>query len=276
MHKLDRTKYSLVSIPLSEVPFNTLFARSVADGAVNGDILVDNTEDPRTFLIRHPYGMSLLLGNSSNDRFNAWFSDYALNTGRTRKVPEWLQVHPDQWNPVIAELISDKLIRPADNRISAPSGFIEQNTRINFRFNRTKFESLKTGIYPHDHTILRTDARIFNELSDGVVPCHFWKDADDFTANGIGFTLVSNGKPASTAFASFICGNQLEIGIQTAEEFRRMGFSRFAGAAIIDYCIDNGYEPVWACRLENTGSYKLAQKLGFEVERELPYYRLSI
>jgi hypothetical protein len=34
-------------------------------------------------------------------------------------------------------------------------------------------------------------------------------------------------------------------------------------------------EPVWACRLENDGSYKLAQKLGFEPVLEIPYYRLS-
>lgn len=34
-------------------------------------------------------------------------------------------------------------------------------------------------------------------------------------------------------------------------------------------------EPIWSCRLENTGSYKLAQKIGFLPTAEIPYYRLS-
>ncbi len=46
-------------------------------------------------------------------------------------------------------------------------------------------------------------------------------------------------------------------------------------STLIEYCLENSYEPVWACRLENVGSYKLAEKLGFEMYGEVPYYRLS-
>lgn len=177
---------------------------------------------------------------------------------------------------MFTDFLGDSLVRSEENRDLTQANLIELNTRVNFKFNRSKYESLMLEIFPHDHRIVRSDARIFNELSDGVVPRHFWKDADDFTSHSVGFTLIHNGKAASTAFASFICGDQLEIGIQTSEEFRRMGFSRYTGAAMINYCIENGFEPVWACRLENTGSYKLAQKLGFEVAMEIPYYKLSM
>jgi RimJ/RimL family protein N-acetyltransferase len=67
----------------------------------------------------------------------------------------------------------------------------------------------------------------------------------------------------------------LEIGIETAEEFRRKGFAEIVCEAIIEYCIANKYEPVWSCRLENSGSYILAQKMGFEPIYKIPYYRLS-
>ncbi len=43
-----------------------------------------------------------------------------------------------------------------------------------------------------------------------------------------------------------------------------------------DYCMQNDYEPIWACKLTNTPSYKLAQKLGFVPARTLPYYRLAL
>lgn len=78
---------------------------------------------------------------------------------------------------------------------------------------------------------------------------------------------------ASTAYSSFIHADQFELGIETIEEYRGKGFAEQACDSIIDYCIANGYEPIWACRLENTGSYKL--KLGFVPSAEIPYYRLS-
>ena len=276
MQKLDRSQYELVSEPLSEVPFNTLFAQTVVDRMVDGDIIVDDFRNPRTFLIRHPYGMSLLFGNTCNDEFNAWLRDYALNTGKTRKIIEWLQTYPESWNSVFSDLFGNRLIRSTDIKVGNATDVIELNTRINFRFNKDAFDTIRKNIFPCDYEIIRTTQEIFTALEEGVVPRHFWNNADDFVTNGIGFTLMHDGKAASTAFASFICGNQLEIGIQTAEEFRRMGFSRYTGATMINYCIDNGYEPVWSCRLENTGSYKLAQKLGFEVAREIPYYKLRM
>jgi len=220
--------------------------------------------------------MSLLFGNTRNNDFNGKLRDYALNTGKTRKVTEWLQTYPESWNSVFADLFADRLIRSTGNKVGNATDVIELNTRINFQFNKDAFDTIRNDIFPCNHEIIRTTEKIFTALEEGVVPRHFWKDADDFVTNGVGFTLVHEGKSASTAFASFICDNQLEIGIQTAGEFRRMGFSRYTGATMIDYCIDNGYEPVWACRLENTGSYKLAQKLGFEVAREIPYYKLSM
>jgi L-amino acid N-acyltransferase YncA len=63
--------------------------------------------------------------------------------------------------------------------------------------------------------------------------------------------------------------------METIEEYRGKGFAMNICAALIDYCIKNNYEPIWSCRLENIGSYKLAKKLGFELTLKLPYYRLS-
>ena len=93
--------------------------------------------------------------------------------------------------------------------------------------------------------------------------------------NGIGFSLLYKNKLATTAYSAFIIEDKLEIGIETIEEYRGKGFAQYTCAALIDYCITNNYEPVWSCRLENIGSYKLAIKLGFEPTRKLPFYRLS-
>lgn len=66
-----------------------------------------------------------------------------------------------------------------------------------------------------------------------------------------------------------------ELGIETVPEFRSRGFAEMVCAVLIDFCIRNHYEPIWACRQENTGSYQLALKPGFEVLTIIPYYQLS-
>ncbi|MCX8130532.1 MAG: GNAT family N-acetyltransferase [Clostridia bacterium] len=109
-----------------------------------------------------------------------------------------------------------------------------------------------------------------------VIPKHFWKDEEHFCNTGIGFSLICDGEIAATAFSAFRYENQLEIGIETSEKYRGKGFAFRACAALIDYCMENSLEPVWACRRENEGSYKLAQKLGFVPIRSIPYYRLPV
>jgi len=80
---------------------------------------------------------------------------------------------------------------------------------------------------------------------------------------------------AATSYSSFIRDDMLELGIETVESFRGKGLAQHVCSALIDYCVKNNYEPIWACRKENIGSYKLAQKLDFEPTKEILYYRLS-
>jgi len=66
----------------------------------------------------------------------------------------------------------------------------------------------------------------------------------------------------------------LEIGIETTKGYVRKGFALQSCSALIDYCLENKLEPVWGCKLENVGSFKLAQKLGFEPTFFIPFYKL--
>jgi RimJ/RimL family protein N-acetyltransferase len=112
-------------------------------------------------------------------------------------------------------------------------------------------------------------------MPGSVVPKYFWNNAEDFLERGAGYSVLHQGKLAATAYASFVIDDMLELGIETVEQFRGRGFGKYACCALIDHCLERGLEPVWACRLENTGSYKLAQKVGFEDIAHIPYYRLS-
>lgn len=275
MELFDKKFYGRVTNPLKQVRINNLFARSVIEKKISGQVFVDNFEYPKTFYVVHPYGMSLLFGDSQNIEFNNKFLDYSLNTNKIREKYEWMQAYPGDWDKVLSELYNNRMIKAAENKENKEVGIIELNTRINFLFNREKYIANKKLILPQTCAIMQTDKKIYEEMTGSVIPSYFWDTADDFIKNGIGFSLLCNKKLAATAYSAFIHDNKLELGIETIPEFRGKGFAQLVCSALIDYCIEKNFEPVWACRLENTGSFRLAEKLGFEVYREIPYYRLS-
>lgn len=272
---LDKADYGKVAQPFKKVTINSLFARAVVEQTVSGKIYVDTPINPKTFYVVHPYGMTLLFGESNNEKFNEAFKNYALNKDNSRDNTEWMQVFPDNWDNVLLSLFKDALVKSADNTEKVEKGIVELNTRVNFKFNIAKHQPLSTQIIDKDISIVRADGQTFRDMQGSVVPLYFWDSEEDFLKNGAAFALFCKGELASMSFSSYWFGNEFEIGIETTEKFRGKGLAELVCRAIIDYCVENNYEPIWSCRLENIGSYKLAQKLGFEPTLYLSYYRLS-
>ncbi len=269
---LEKQHYPKLTHALNGIPFNTLFARAVIEQTVNGQIFADNTEAPKTFYVLHPYGMSLLLGDCQNEEFNKEFKEYALNVNKSRSKAEWMQAYPAGWNDVLKKLFENSIV--ASHEKTTAQSPVELNTRINFKFNRSKF--FKSRVDYQHLKLVKVDAKIFDAMKGSVVPMAFWNNAHDFLSKGAGFSLLIENEIAATAFSSFVQGSQFELGIETLEKYRGTGLAQSVCTALIDYCIEHEYEPIWACRLENVGSYKLALKLGFEPVLEIPYYRLGI
>jgi GNAT superfamily N-acetyltransferase len=275
MELLDKKHFSVLNDRVREIPFNNLFARAVTEKRVNGKIYVDNALDIRTAYIAHPYGMSILIGDNENEDFNQQFKEYALNSEQERDSFEWMQTWPRHWDRTLKELFDETLITAADNISRQESGIIELNTRINFKFDQATYLSKRPGINDPDIRIVPTDRQQFRQMKGTVIPKFFWDSEDDFFANGMGYSLLYKGELASLSFSSYKFDDQFELGIETSPGYRGKGFAEIVCSALINYCIENYYEPIWACRKENIGSYRLALKLGFHPTRELPYYRLS-
>lgn len=273
---LEKEKYSKLLEPLKTMTTNNLFAHAVTEGAVDGKVFVDDIENPKSFYLLHPYGMSLLLGDPNNEKFNLEFKKYALNENHDRKLVEWMQVFPSDWDAVLQDLLKDNLVSPAAQNVSTDA--IELNVRVNFKFNKVKYLSGKQADKSVDSTIriIRTDKEAFEKMTGAVVPLNFWNTAEDFLNKGVAFSLYYNGKLASTAFSAYIHDRKLELGIETYEQFKGKGLAYQVCSALIEYCLENGFEPVWACKKDNIGSYQLAQKLGFENVKEISYYRLGL
>lgn len=275
MELLDKVHFSKLADRVNQIPFNNLFARAVIEHMVSGKVYVDNLLDIKAAYIVHPYGMTLLLGDSDNGAFNQQFKKYALNIDSKRNSFEWMQTYPESWDNKLKNLFGEQLIPSVKNVSKIESGIIELNTRVNFKFDKTSYLTNKGKNNEQNIEITETDRQMFRQMKGTVVPKYFWDSEDDFFNNGKAYSLLYKGELASMSFSSYKFGDQIELGIETNPEFRGKGLAEIVCSALIDYCIEKNYEPIWACRKENIGSYKLALKLGFKPTLELPYYRLS-
>jgi len=242
---------------LQALEMNTLFARSVLVQDAPGRAFADSAGSPSAVYVIHGYGMSLLFGDP--DRAGAGDRHLSEIIDMRRDGAEWLQVAPEPWAVRFSELPASRTVK--------------QYTRVNFRFSAEAYRARRPRLSGGDHRIARADRSAF-DMPGTVVPRAFWKDADRFLQAGAGFAVMVDGRPASLAFSSFVTSTQLELGIETLEEYRGRGLATLACVALIDHCLARGLEPVWACRLDNTASHRLAEALGFVPVRHLPYFRL--
>ncbi|MCP4176251.1 MAG: hypothetical protein GY756_00620 [bacterium] len=83
--------------------------------------------------------MSLLFGKSDNHFFNSEFLNYSLNIDASRNKHEWMQIYPGNWNKVLKNLFSTRLITQSENIQQTEKNIIELNSRINFKFNIKKY-----------------------------------------------------------------------------------------------------------------------------------------
>ncbi|MHB8075391.1 GNAT family N-acetyltransferase [Desulfosporosinus fructosivorans] len=272
MIKLEVKDYFKVVTPLESLTINTLFAKAVIYKRISGSVYVDSDKDPKVFYIVHPYGMSLLFGDTEKENFNEDLFHHLTNKNKIRNKYEWLQAFPNSWNHKIESILDSYLVKID----SANQNRVLENTRVNFIFNIREYKTIKGQLDRQEHEIVRTTNEMLKTMPGSVIPKYFWDNEDQFQNKGIGFSLIYDGEAASTAFSSCRFKNELEIGIETLEKYRRKGFALYVCSALINYCIENGLEPIWACRMENIASYQLALKLGFIPTLYIPYYRLSI
>ncbi len=283
MIKLEPKEYSKVLTLLPKEGMNTLFAEAVLMGLIQGEVLANQQEQPTWFYVRHPCHMTLLVGDPVALPSEEELKAFLLNSESFRKENEWMQVYPSSWNLVLEKVLGNQLIdKGPDVQYRKPLPVVENSgvtryRRSDFIFRKDRYEEYRQKYQSDKLRIKETDHTYYQELENGVVPQLFWDSYEDFQGHGTGFTVyTTEDNPASTAFAAFVIGKSLEIGIETLEEYRGQGYAHRACSRLIEYCLEKDYEPIWGCNSGNVGSRRLALKLGFEESAWRPYYRLPV
>jgi len=275
IHKLDKAYYQQWLSRISAIPFNTFFAQAVLEGKADGVVFVDKLNEPDYIYISHSYGMSLLYWDGKSDDFAYNLLDYLIS-GNVITQDNYLQISSSLGQQRFEELFANRVMVAGITSEKQPIGKILKHVRVNFRFDLENYKNNVADIRYENYDIREFTAVDFKSFTGSVIPQFFWRNAEEFEKYGKAYAVYANGEVASVAFTSFGSEKILELGIETLPIYRGRGLAKIACFKLIEYALDHGMVPVWACRKGNTGSYKLAEQLGFEVALELPYYQIRV
>lgn len=260
MRELPMNEYYRAEPFLNSIAYEMVFAASVFEKKQTGAIFVDDISTPSVCLVLHYSGFAFLSGRTDNEVFNSELFDFLLKRSGSRPDNFRMIAGSDKWHDKLRSISEDSVI---------------VRTRIKFTLNKDKFEQLSRKLkIPEGLTIKSIDDELYKNIKGNIVPGFSWDSSEAFLNNGFGYCLVAESTILSTSFSAFVSNNKIDIGIETAPEYRGRGYGRIIAAVMVERCLGKGLEPVWCCRQDNVNSFSLAKKLGFEDSLYVPMYCL--
>lgn len=270
IYELNKTDYDKVYPLFARLAAYLTFCAAVLEGTQAGRVFVDDAAEPRSaFMItRDIWGY--LAGDPHNDTFNR-----ALNKAIfTRQVVAeeafglLLHCHPEGWQKSLRVVA-----HPRQPISTARRRYIGRKLRFDWQANIPDGFTIQWA----DHTLLDHPGL---EIPSDVKNVLETRGPDgDPMQKGFGFVASREDGAAGTssivahAVIDSIAGGVGDIGLVTAEDFRRRGLATATAAAAVAYGLSHGLTMVnWDCGASNVGSLRTAEKLGFERERDHTMY----
>lgn len=262
IRELEKEQYERVR-PLFQGLAYQLMTAAVIDGTSPGRIWVDGLDPPRTALLASAEGYCLA-GYEDNTALNRALGD--LFTGimargeltRTDGEALVLVCEPATWEGRLDVVLKG---RPP---IKEP--------RRHYLFNRQRV-AWRSGIpagfelTPIDRALLNRPGLTIPDHVTGWISAN-WGSAGNFLEKGFGFCTVHGEKLACWCLADCVSGNACEIGIRTHPDYRRRGLATLTVAATVETCLARGLQAIgWHCHEDNQGSQRVAEGVGFKMER---------
>lgn len=279
MIELKPIDYGSVLKFLPGLQLDTVIAYSIIGNKQPGRIFVDNGANPTAVLFWHRYGAAVLTGNCGNTAFNEGVKALLLRRYENNQQRITISIDNTAWKLTIEEMLRENLLPYSEAEkdqadiIGVGKRRIIVHNRLRHRFNNDKFNNFIKNIkMENKYNLDRINRDVYPKIFGRVVPASFWDSAPDFFNNGAGYCLMDGDKFACVSFSAYIGNGQIDVGIETNPEYRRQGLGPIPAAAMVTYCLEHGYQPVWGCLQDNAGSALIARKLGFEPIGTHPVY----
>lgn len=254
-----------------------LVIRSIAAGHTPARAWIDRREQPSAALVWDKMSGLYLAGQPGQSDFLACLGkllrESILPDVRERSIPE-MEIFYDHpaWEPGLTAIVPDELhpYRAFFNsyELVHPQAHREVNTRPGFT------------ITPVDKALLaQHDLDHLEHLTGWILS--FYRTPDEFFKTGFGYVAISESDQAiaSLCITVFVAasmsgsGQDYELGLATAPEYRQLGLAASVAAASVGHCLAAGSTPVWHCWADNHPSIRVAEKVGFILLRQTPAVR---
>lgn len=246
-----------------------LAIRATLDGNHPGQIFVDDVQTPHVGLAVTPEGV-FLAGDPHHAPGQAALKQFFRDVVFSGQLPAIdnevaLGVAPENWQTYLPALIPTHEMSPA--------------TGYHYRCDGLRFDWHRH--IPAGYTVRPIDQAFFEDstitMSDEVAGWFdiedSWRTLDNFLAHGASCCVMQGNKVVSRCQADCFAGDQIELGIITDPAHRQHGLAAIAAAATVELCFQRGYHQIgWHCADTNIGSWKTAEKVGFERVEAYVYY----
>lgn len=271
-----QSEETLLAAPLFQSVNYHLAAQAALQNKIPARIFVDDPRQPHAALIqaRHRF---FLAGQADNFAFNQalhqLFAEDILP--RAKAIRQWgfsifhVGAH---WEPVIEQtLLPGKTIhRPIYQYYACHKDTWSRVPEI----SREVPEGLTVRLV--DRAL--TEDRSLTNLDDLLEEMQSERESvESFLANSFGICLLSGDQVVTWCLSEYNLGGRCEVGIATAEPYRKRGLATLTGILFVEYAFQNGMEEIgWHCWARNTASGATAKKVGLEKVGEHLSYLVEV
>lgn len=232
-----------------------VYPLSIVEHVQDGRIFVDSPESIQSVFFWHRCGFGYVSGSPTREFLSE--IDSLFWTDTYREPGRLVLLLNDPWCESCFQ----------DGRGLAVS------QRHEFRYIGNPSAMSAAQALPDGFVCMDIDEELFAGLSGRVVPSMFWSSASEFLEKGKGFCLLHDGACAAWSFSSAVSHDEIDIGVETSEDFRRRGLAGVVARRMAQYVLQTGRRPVWQCQVSNEGSRRTAEKIGFQITKTHSVFR---
>lgn len=275
IYRLEKNDYHRVCDLYRGLDFH-LCALAVLEGRNPGRVWVDDPAAPQTSFMVSPEGC-YLAGKPDHLAFNRALNQALLSGEILGAIPVLVLILASEaWVSALDTICASLSPIPIARRHYVYPALRPGDTSGGRRRGDAQGEALAL---PEGFAVQRID-EAFLSRPGLKIPEHItgwiannWGSTADYLRDGFGFATVYRDEIVSWSLADCICQAGCEIGIQTEPEYRQRGLAAITAGAAVGYALSKGLPLVgWQCSEDNLGSWKTAEKVGFELERRYTLY----
>ena len=228
---------------------NRVYPCSIAEGFQSGDIYVNDGDEPEVALFWHYCGFGYISGKASEEFLSEVYEE--MTSGLERRL---VLITAD--DDVIAYFRDkDVLMDSRAEYVYLPKG--EPGAAV---------ESGNADVAA-DFQIEQIDAGNISKIGGRIIPSFSWESPEQFLKEGFGYVVLDRGRVCAVAFSAAVSSDEIDIGVETVEDHRRMGLAAMLADRMCRHITGLGKKPVWAHSTSNKGSMNTALKCGFVPDR---------